>query len=164
MKTLSVRQGYLVAFLIILLIMGFIFLLQSQGIVPCPLCLLQRMMMIFLSLTFFMGMLFPFKKKGNLFVGIMGIIITSAGMLLAGRQAWLQHMPPVGNGGCGVSLQYLFSLLPLTDVMKLVWQGGTECSELGWVFLHLSLAEWSFILFGLFFIFLGWQLKRSFRN
>ncbi|MBV8801534.1 MAG: disulfide bond formation protein B [Gammaproteobacteria bacterium] len=160
MKIQSVRQGYFFAFLIVLLILGFIFLLQSQGVIPCPLCLLQRMMLIGLSIIFFIGMIFPFKKRGQFFIGFLGILTSTLGLVFAGRQAWLQHMPPVGNGGCGVSLEYLFNLLPFVDVMKLVWQGGTECSEIGWVFLHLSLAEWSFILFGLFFIFILWQLRR----
>ena len=164
MKKLSIRQSYLFAFLTIIVIMAFIFLLQSQGIVPCPLCLLQRMMMVILSIIFFAGMIFPYKKARYLLISLAGVLTTSIVMLLAGRQVWLQYMPPIGNGGCGVSLQYLFSVLPFKDVMKLVWQGGTECSELGWVFLHLSLAEWSFILFGLFFIFVIWQLIRSIKS
>jgi disulfide bond formation protein DsbB len=163
-KLISVRQGYMLGFFIILLLEGFVYFLQSEGISPCPLCLLQRWMMGALCALFFVGMLFHFKKTGNKVIGIIGILITLTGMLLAGRQTWLQHIPPIGNGGCGVSLQYLVSVLPFFDVLKLVWQGGTECSETGWVFLHLSLAEWSLILFGIFFIFVILQLKRSLKR
>jgi disulfide bond formation protein DsbB len=163
-KMISVRQGYLLGFIVIILMISFVYFLESQGIVPCPLCLLQRMMMISLTIIFGIGMLFPFKKVGNILVGLLGLIITFCGMLLAGRQVWLQHMPPIGNGGCGVSLQYLLSVLPFTDVLKLVWQGGAECSERGWIFLYLSLAEWSLILFGIFFIFVMVQLKRGLKK
>jgi len=160
-KTRSIQLGYFLGFIITLCFMGFTFFLQSQGLIPCPLCLLQRIMMILLSLVFFIGMFSPFKKTGNIILGLIGLLITFAGMLLAGRQAWLQYIPPLNQGGCGVSLTYLLSILPITDVAKMIWQGGTECSELGWVFLGLSLAEWSLIIFGFFFLFVILQIKRS---
>jgi disulfide bond formation protein DsbB len=160
-KTRSVRFSYFLGFIVLLFLMGFVFFLQQHGLIPCPLCILQRMMMIALSVVFFMGMLLPLKKTGNIILGIMGLMVTVAGMLLAARQTWLQYTPPIGQGQCGVSLQYLLSILPITDVAKMIWQGGTECSELGWVFLGMSLAEWSLITFGLFFIFVILQLNRS---
>jgi disulfide bond formation protein DsbB len=162
-KTRSVQFGYFLGFVVLVFLMGFVFFLQQQGLIPCPLCILQRIMMLALSVVFFIAMLRPFKKAGNLVLGMMGLFITLFGMLLAGRQSWLQYTPPIGQGGCGVNLKYLLSILPVTDVAKMIWQGGTECSELGWVFLGLSLAEWSLITFGLFFIFIILQLKRSFK-
>jgi disulfide bond formation protein DsbB len=120
--------------------------------------------MFSLSIVFFMGMLWPFKKIGNIIICSMGLLLTTAGMILATRQSWLQYMPPRAEGECGVSLQYLLNILPVSDVAKMVWQGGTECSEVGWLFLGLSLAEWSLILFGLFFIFIMLQLKRSLKQ
>jgi len=160
-KTLSIRFGYFLGFIAILFVIGFDYFLQSHGLIPCPLCILQRIMMIALSIVFFIGMLRNYRRVGNTILCILGIFITFFGMILAGRQSWLQHVPPVGTGECGVSLDYLLSLLPLNEVAKMVWQGGTECSELGWVFLRLSLAEWSLIMFGFFFIFVIVQLKRS---
>lgn len=160
-STVSVRRAYFFSFLILVCFTGFTFYLQSQGFTPCALCLLQRSLMIILSIVFFIGMLFHFNKWGTLLFGMSGLIVTFAGMLLAGRQSWLQYMPPQGSGNCGVSLQYLINILPMTEVAKMVWQGGTECSELGWVFMGLSLAEWSLITFGVFFIFILLQLKRS---
>lgn len=161
MKAISIQRGYFLGFIVILLMVGFVFFLQSRGVLPCPLCLLQRMMMMALSVVFFIGMLWPFKRIGNSVLGVLGMAITVGGMLLAGRQVWLQYLPPMSTGGCGVNLQYLLSILPFTDVMKIVWQGGTECSALGWVFLHLSLAEWSLVAFGGFFIFVLVQFKRG---
>jgi protein dithiol:quinone oxidoreductase len=160
-KTGSVRVNYFLGFVVLLFLMGFSFLLQYQGIVPCPLCLLQRMMMMALIIVCFIGIVCPFKKTGYIVLNMVGLLISLMGMLLAGRQIWLQYTPPIGQGECGVSLYYLLNILPMADVAKIVWQGGTECSEVGWVFLGLSLAAWSLLLFGSFFIFMIWQLKRS---
>jgi disulfide bond formation protein DsbB len=161
---ISVRFGYFLGFIAILFLMGFAYFLQHQGLIPCPLCILQRIMMISLCILFFIGMIRSFKKTGNIILGSMALILSLMGMLLAGRQSWLQYMPPQESGGCGVSLEYLLSILPVSDVAKMVWQGGTECSELGRVFWGMSLAEWSLMAFGIFFIFVVLQLKRSLRQ
>lgn len=160
---MSVQSGYFLGFIVLIFLMAFVYFLQYHGLIPCPLCILQRIVMIALSVVFFIGMLQPCKKIGNMTIGVIGLLLSLTGIILAARQAWLQHMPPSSQGGCGVSLTYLLNILPVTDVIKMVWQGGTECSELGWVFLGLSLAEWSLITFGLFFIFIILQLKRSLR-
>ena len=81
------------------------------------------------------------------------------GILLSGRQVWLQHVPPNGLGECGISLTYMFKIFPFTEALKHVWRGGTECSEQGFVFLNLSLAEWSLLWFILFFILFTYEIK-----
>ena len=86
-------------------------------------------------------------------------------MMHLGIDSWpysfLQHMPYSSLGDCGISLQYLFKIFPFTDAMKQLWQGGTECSQHGYEFLNLSLAEWSLIAFIVFFFFVILQLKRA---
>ena len=83
------------------------------------------------------------------------------GILLSGRQVWLQHVPPSSLGECGASLTYMFQTLPVMKVINHVWTGGIECSQQGWTFMYLSLAEWSLLGFLGFFVFAVLQLKRS---
>jgi disulfide bond formation protein DsbB len=160
-KMISVRFGFFLGFLATVALMAFAYFLEYHGFIPCPLCLSQRVMMIGLVLTCFIGMLRAFKKSGNIVLCIFGLIFSLGGMLLAARQTWLQYAPVQGDGGCGVSLQYLLSVFPITEVIQIVWHGGAECSEVGWTILGLSLAEWSIVTFGMFFIFIILQFKRS---
>ncbi len=74
------------------------------------------------------------------------------GIFLAGRQVWLQHFPSPDNSECGVSIQYLMQVLPMNQVLEKIFAGSTECSQRGWEFLHLNMAEWALIWFVGFFI------------
>jgi disulfide bond formation protein DsbB len=74
-------------------------------------------------------------------------LIGGAGAALAGRQVWLQSLPKDQVPSCGMGLNYMLETLPLTDVVKKVFQGSGECAEKAWEFLHLSIAGWSLVFF-----------------
>ncbi len=136
--------------ILIIALLGLAYFLQIyKGINPCPLCLLQRLIMGLLGIIFFVGIVIPFKKKWQILWGIGGLLIGASGLLLSSRQVWLQVSPPSGAGDCSASLSYIFNVLSLPDAIKQIWQGGMECSQMGWEFLHLSLAAWSLVSFGL---------------
>lgn len=161
-NTISIRLTYFVGFLIIVSLLGMAAYLEIyQGINPCPLCILQRIVLITLGVIFFFGMVLRINKIGYCMFGVLGLIVSLGGILLSGRQVWLQNVPQEGLGECGVSLQYMFKIFPVTEALQHVWRGGTECSQHDWEFLHLSLAEWSLIWFIVFFILVIVQLKRA---
>ena len=143
-------------------LLGSAFFLQTyKGMSPCPLCLLQRMMMAVLGAIFFVGAIVKLTKWGNLCLGFLGLLAGAGGVLLAGRQVWLQISPPSSSGDCGASLDYLWHVLSVQEVLKQVWQGGMECSQTGGEFLHLSLAAWSLIGFTILFLLVILQLIRA---
>lgn len=156
----SIRLRYFLGFITIILLLGLAEYLEVyKGMAPCPLCMLQRIILLFLGIVFLLGTLL--KGIGQIFVGLLSLIVSISGILFAGRQVWLQHMPSHHLGECGVSLSYMFKVLPLMQVLKQIWIGGMECSQQGWVFMHLSLAEWSLVGFLLFFVLTLIQLKRT---
>lgn len=163
MINISSRKLYFIGFISIAVLLTIATFLQVyEGVIPCPLCITQRYVMFLLGIVFFIGMIVRFKKWGQFSVAMLGLLTTVGGMLLSGRQVWLQHYPPDGFGDCGVSLDFMLKMLSISEVIQKVWEGGTECSRYGWQFLQLSLAEWSFISFFVFFIILLYLLKRSF--
>jgi disulfide bond formation protein DsbB len=161
-KAGKVRFGYFLGFLLIVFLLALAEYLEVyKGMIPCPLCMLQRIVLMVLGILFLIAMMFPMKAMGSFFIGLSSLLTCVGGILLSGRQVWLQHAPPVNLGECGASLTYMFHTLPLIDVLKHIWTGGIECSQQGWAFMHLSLAEWSLIGFVGFFVFAVLQLKRS---
>ncbi len=165
MNTLSIRFTYFIGFLLIAVLLGMAAYLEVyEGINPCPLCVLQRIVLIALGVIFFFAMVLKSNKIGQWIFGSMATLISLGGILLSGRQVWLQHMPQNGMGECGISLQYIFKIFPFTEAIQHVWKGGIECSQHDWEFLRLSLAEWSFIWFIVFFILSLVQLKRLARE
>lgn len=165
MKRVSkMRLGYFLGFLLIVFLLTLAEYLEVyKGMIPCPLCMVQRVIFILLGAVFFVGMIFRMKKIGFLVVGMLSMLTCIGGILLAGRQVWLQHLPPANLGECGASLSYMFNTFPLMDVFKNIWTGGIECSQHGWAFMYLSFAEWSLIGFLVFFVFAVSQFIRSFK-
>ena len=161
-KLPSIRMTYLIGFIIIAAFLGFAAYLELfQGIMPCPLCILQRVCLAVLGIFFLVGAIFRFKKCGNIIIGLLAFLISLGGALLSGRQLWLQHNPLGLSSNCDVSLQYMLKALPLDQVIMRVFQGGTECSQVNWQFLNVSLAGWSFIWFVIFIIVSIWQMSRK---
>lgn len=147
------RFAYLFGFFIVvtILVTGF-YLEYAEGIMPCPLCTLQRICFGLCGALFFIGILAYRSRIAVFFINLFSILFAGAGLLLAGRQIWIQANPSLATGDCGVSLNYMLSALPLSDVMQKVFSGSTECSQRGWEFLRLNIPEWSILFFGLFLL------------
>ncbi len=154
------RGIFLLGFLLTTILLGVTFYLQNYaGFVPCPLCILQRITLGVLGVIFFLGVVLPGKKWGVIFFSVLGSVVSLIGIVLSGRQVWLQHFPSK-HADCGASLQYLIQALPFDQVISKIMYGTAECSQKGWEFLHLSLAEWSLISFLGFLCICLFQIKR----
>jgi len=159
----SLRSSYFLAFLVIASLFGYsIYLQMSGGFEPCPLCVLQRLTLILLGICFLLGGLFNVKKIGKFIIGSLSFLIALLGVLLSGRQVWLQLQPAgSSNETCAASLDYMIKVLPFDQVIHNIFQGAAECTQVGWRFLSFSLAEWSLLCFGIFLLFSFWQLIRK---
>ena len=95
----------------------------------------------------FAGLVHGPGKAGRL--AYSGLILVSAvtGAAIAGRQVWLQHLPPEEVPACGPGLDFMLEVFPLADALKMVFTGSGECAEVDWTFLGFSIAEWSLAWF-----------------
>jgi len=158
---MSSRTLYSLGFLLAAFCLGGAFYLQEvKGMAPCPLCMMQRYALMAMSVLFLIGALGHFRKLGQYLICYSALFVSFIGMVFAGRQAWLQYFPTPTNGDCGVSIEYLFKVLPWEEILPKLWQGGAECSHLGFQFLNLSLAEWCLFVFLFFIGFIFMLLKR----
>lgn len=160
MNSLPQQRNYFIGFFVIGSMLAMSVYLQQKGIVPCPLCILQRLTLSMLGLFFLFGVACKIKFC-RISTGIVSALLCILGIILAGRQVWLQHDPQSVHGSCEVSLQYMLQTFPLKDVLVNIFQGSAPCSEVGWEFLRLSLAEWSLIFFTIFLLFSLWQLRKG---
>jgi len=150
---MTIRSTYLLGFLTIsILLLTSVYLQIFEGIIPCPLCSLQRLSFGLLGIWFLIGLLIHAKRLGRLFINFMCGLTSIIGIFLAGRQVWLQHFPSADNSECGVSLQYMMQVLPVNQIFQKIFEGSAECAKRGWEFLHLNMAEWALIWFVLFLL------------
>ncbi len=118
---------------------------------PCPLCMLQRFALIALGGVATVAMLCRFSGRLRRLSAALKIVLALIGAGFASRQVWLQHLPPEEVPGCLPGFDYLIDALPLTEALLLMVQGSSDCAEVVWQFLGLSIPEWSLLCF----VFLG---------
>lgn len=148
------RPPFLLGLLIISSILGFSFYLEyGKNIYPCPLCELQRLTFMLIGSFFLVGV-FLHRIRVIRFILFSFISITSTlGTVFAAKQIWLQHFPEKATNACAANLSYLLKMFPLHTVFTELFAGSAECTERGWDFLALDLAEWAFIAFIGFLLF-----------
>ncbi len=150
-KTLPSRRPYLIGFLVICgLLLTSIYLQAVAGFIPCPLCILQRLMFFVLGVFFLLGILLYKKQIARLTINVLSFIAACTGFGLAARQVWLQNFPTAGSSECGVSIQYMLQVLPLNELIEKVLGGSGECAQRSWEFFYLDMAEWALVFFSLF--------------
>lgn len=160
------RTLYLLIFIFSFLIIAYTLYAEFyDALSPCPLCILQRICMMALALIFLIAFIVnPKKRYARILYAFIMTIVSLAGLLIAGRQVYIQLLPPDQSTSCGVGLNYLLETLPLSEVIKRVFQGTADCAQIDWTFLNLSLAAWSMISFALIFIVsLGLLIKNKSR-
>ena len=153
MMRITRRNLLLTGFLFCVLLIAYALYTQYVLVLePCPLCILQRVAVIALGLSFlFMALKHPQTKQSKFFASLLLTIISSAGVGIAARHVWLQNLPPDKVPGCGPGLDFMMANFPLSEVFQMVFSGSGECAEISWSFAFLSMPAWVII----WLIFLG---------
>ena len=133
----SFRAQCLLGFGVCALLLAFAFYMQLQvGLVPCPLCIFQRIAFIAIGAIFLVaGLHAPRGMAGQRTYGVLSLIAAGVGMGIAARHVWLQHLPTDQVPSCGPGLDYLRELMPLTSVIRKVLTGSGECATVDWTLL-----------------------------
>ena len=147
MMLVTRRKLFLTGFLIsVLLILYVLYTQYVLGLEPCPLCILQRVAVIALGISFLLLALRPPQRKQSKFLtSLLLVMISSAGVGIAARHVWLQNLPPDKVPGCGPGLDFMMANFPLSDVLEMVFSGSGECAEISWSFAFLSMPAWALI-------------------
>ena len=130
-KNFFIKANFLISFFAL---SGSFFFQYVMNFAPCPLCLLQRFCFI-LILT--VSLFSFFLKIKELFICSLNFLFISSGILLTLRQIYLQRFATYEPISC----------LPEDFLRTNIFNGSTNCSEIYYYILGLSLAEWSFIIF-----------------
>jgi disulfide bond formation protein DsbB len=132
------------------LVSGGMFLQQTMNIAACPLCILQRMLYLLLALEAIAAWILAggvqpkvFQRRAATLV-MIATTITGAG--IAAYQTWLQRWAK--GVSCTADQPWWESFVNWAGSQwPLMFEASGMCSEAGWKFLGLSIAEWSLIAF-----------------
>lgn len=145
----SFRLQYALGALACAAIMAYVLYAQhALGYEPCPLCIFQRVALIALGVVFLLGALAaPRRPGGRAAFGLLATVAALAGVGIAGRHVWMQHLPADQVPTCGPPLDFLREMLPFAEMVKQVLTGSGQCAVIDWTFLGRSMPEWSLISF-----------------
>jgi len=75
-------------------------------------------------------------------------VLAGFGAFVAARQSWLQWYPPE-EASCGRDFYGMIETFPLQRAVPMIFKGSGDCAAIDWTFLGLTIANWSFLNFGL---------------
>lgn len=123
---------------------------------PCYLCNFQRLLYIVIATFALCGVLLPqWRRIWGVLVGLVAI----GGVITAAQQSWMQYAPDQAVE-CGLGNPTL--LERIVDWLGMHWPSMFMvtgfCTNKEWVFLGLSLANWSGVCFILLLAGVVWLL------
>ena len=141
------RYGFLAIAAIVGVLFGVALYTQYVGgLEPCPLCMTQR---FFYALVAFFAVIAALHGRRLRIYGLLVALAAVGGVAVAGRQVWLQHLPPDQVPACGPSLDYMMQTLPFGEVLIKLFKGDGNCAIVDWRLLGMSMAEWSLLWFAI---------------
>ena len=145
------RRVWLLIALFCLGLLSFgLYLQHVVGLEPCPMCIVQRYVMILIALVALVGAVLQSRRAVWTTGGLLSLLAAS-GAYVAARQSWLQWYPPEVVS-CGRDFYGMIETFPLQRAIPMIFKGGGDCSQVDWTFLGGSIANWSFVCFTLIFL------------
>ena len=143
----SFRTAFLLGFVICVALLGYALYAEQQlHLMPCNLCILQRVAFIWMGLWFLVGGLHAPRGGGRWFwVGLL-VLIALVGIGIAGRHVWVQLYPPQMSM-CGAGLGFLAQMQGWPGAIRQVLTASGDCSNIDWKFLGLTMPMWSLLWF-----------------
>ena len=128
------------------LVAGGLVLQQTMNLAACPLCILQRMLYLLLALEAIAACLLAGKSLPRRATALVMAATTLTGIWIASYQTWLQRFAK--GVSCTADQPWREAFVNWAGShWPLMFEASGLCSEAGWKFLGLSIAEWSLIAF-----------------
>jgi disulfide bond formation protein DsbB len=143
--TLSLTRRLLlggIGVLALTLVAGGVVLAQTMNLAACPLCILQRLIYLLLTVEAILIVALGSPRAG---AGLMAAT-AAFGAYWAGYQTWLQRFAT--DVSCVAEQPWWEQLVNWAGRQwPMLFEATGLCSEAGWKFLGLSIAEWSLFVF-----------------
>ncbi len=141
----------LIGSLSLLAIAYFYFQLHLE-LTPCPLCMFQRATLVCVAFICVLGLLQRPKVIGQKIYSLLILAASIGGASFAGRQVWLQHLPPESVPTCGIDPIYRWTesmgeSFSFFQMIRTVLEGSGDCAEIDWALAGVSMGGWMLLIF-----------------
>ncbi len=157
----SVRQtNFLIFAICAVLLMTALYMEHVMGLVPCPLCMTQRIFVTLVGALALFAFLQSPARTGRRVYSVLGFLAAILGGAFSSRQLWLQSLPADKVPSCGPDLSYILDTFPLLDALKVMVTGDGNCAEVTWTLFGISIPGWTLVAFALLGALNIWQFLR----
>ncbi|MGY0399703.1 MAG: disulfide bond formation protein B [Ostreibacterium sp.] len=131
-----------------LIALAYFYFEKTLYLTPCPLCYAQRIVFAILGFFFLIAAIFPGGRLIGKFYGIILLLTASGGVALSIRHLLLQFQPKSDSlATCGQDFYALVENTPFAQVVQNMITGNSDCGEVQWGFLGLSMPGWTLVAF-----------------
>lgn len=128
------------------LVGGGVVLAQTMNLAACPLCILQRMLYLLLALESALSWPLARSAMATRLAALLMLLTALTGAGIAAYQTWLQRFAK--GVSCTADQPWWEHFVNWAGSQwPLLFEASGLCSEAGWRFLGLSIAEWSLAAF-----------------
>ncbi|MCK9815927.1 disulfide bond formation protein B [Pseudomonas chlororaphis] len=137
------------------------FYLQSGGgLDSCPLWSAQRGLLVVLGVSNLIAAAHGPRRLGRLLYWGLNLFWGLLGVVTAGRHVLLQNIPSEQLLACVPDLPFMLRHFSWWQTLQLAFKGTSDCAEVSWTLLDMSLPEWSLLVFVAVLMVSGYQLWR----
>lgn len=128
------------------LVGGGLYLAKTLNLAACPLCILQRMVYLTLALTSLIALCLQRCRLSQTLIALGNSGLAGTGAFIAGYQVWLQRFAT--DVSCTANAPWWEAFVYWAgEKIPLLFEATGLCSEAGWKFLGLAIADWSLLAF-----------------
>jgi len=128
------------------LVAGGLILAHTMNLAACPLCILQRMLYLLLALEAVAAWKLAGSLPARRAAALVMLGTTLTGVWIAAYQTWLQRWAK--GVSCTADQPWWEAFVNWAGSQwPLMFEASGLCSEAGWKFIGLSIAEWSLVAF-----------------
>lgn len=128
------------------LVGGGLYLAKTLNLAACPLCILQRMVYLALALSSLIGLGLSRCRLSQGLVALGNSGLAGLGVFIAGYQVWLQRFAT--DISCTANAPWWEEFVYWAgEKVPVLFEATGLCSEAGWKFLGLAIADWSLLAF-----------------
>ncbi|WP_236186500.1 MULTISPECIES: disulfide bond formation protein B [Pseudomonas] len=134
------------------------------GLESCSLWGVQRLLLLALGGVNLLAVIQGPGRVGRAVYWGLNLLLGLLGVVSAGRHVLLQNIPSEQLLACLPDMSFMLRQLSWWQALKLTFMGTSDCAEVTWTLLDMSLPEWSLLFFVIMLIFSGYRLWRQLRG
>lgn len=136
------------------------YLEYTVGLMPCSLCLVQRLFLSVLIACCAVAAVHGPRRFGLSLYWFGALSASLGGTMAAWRQVLLQSDSLHHMAQCSPGMQESFGHLPWLCALRRMFNDNEDCAQLSWTLFDLSIPEWSLLFFVAMSILAIYQLLR----